>query len=93
MKISVFICGEGFTGEDLRLLLQGIRDQEQKFFPVKEIFMAAYADELTTDEMAGILSSLKPPFKQGPIVVGKESISRVFSRSEEKENDIHNSES
>jgi len=72
MKIGVVIWGEGFTGDDLRLLLQGIRDQEQKFFPFKEVFMAAYADELTTDEMAGILISLKPPFKQGPIVLGKE---------------------
>ena len=90
MKIGVVIWGEGFTEDDLHLLLQGIRDQEQKLFPFKEVFMAAYADDLTTDEMAEILSSLKPPFKQRPIVVGKEGISRVFSSYQEKEDDAHN---
>ncbi len=93
MKISVFICGEDFTREDLRLLLQGIRDQEQKFSQDKEMFMAVSAPELTAQEMVEILSSLKPPFKQGPIVLGKEGVSRVFRLGKEKEDGAHNPES
>lgn len=92
MRISIVISGEDFTREDLRLLLQGIRDQEQKFSQNKEMFMAVSAPELTAQEMVEILGSLNPPFKQGPIVLGKEGVSRVFSLGKEKEDDTHNPE-
>ena len=84
MRISVVICGEDFTREDLRILLQGIRDQEQKFSHDKEMFMAVSAPELTVQEMVDILSSLKPPFKQGPIVLGNEGISGASKLGEER---------
>ncbi len=71
MEISIVICGDNFTKEELRHLLQGVRDEEQRSFPEKEIFMAVYTPQLTTTELAEILGSLKPPFKQGPLIVGE----------------------
>ena len=94
MKISIVIRGEDFAGEDLRLLLQGIRDADQKFSPEKQIFMVVSAPELTAQECVEILSSLKPPFEQQrTIVLGKEGIPRVSSSGKEKKDDAHNPES
>ena len=68
MKVNVQVKSEQLTKEDLRLLLQAIRDCEQKNFKDKEIFIGAEAPELTSDEMGEILKSIKPPFTYGPVI-------------------------
>jgi len=68
MKITVQIKSEQLNKEDLRVLLQAIRDCEQKNFKDKEIFIGVEAPDLTTDEMTEILVSIKPPFAYGPVI-------------------------
>ncbi len=68
MKVNLQVKSTQLTKEDLRLLLQAIRDCEQKNFKDKEIFVGAEAPELTADEMAEIVKSIKPPFNYGPVI-------------------------
>lgn len=70
MKTNIIIYSEELTKEDIQLLLQSIRDSEQKSFPEKEIGVFLFVPELTTDEGAAIMSSIKPPFQHGPFVLG-----------------------
>lgn len=68
MKVNVQVKSEQLNKEDLRFLLQAIRDCEQKNFKDKEIFIGAEAPDLTTDEMGEILKSIIPPFTYGPVI-------------------------
>jgi len=56
------IDSEKLSKEELRLLIQTIRDCEQKSFPDK-IFISINIPELTKDEADEILMSIKPPYK------------------------------
>jgi len=67
MEVKVTIGSNQLTKEELRLLLQSIRDCEVKSFPDKEIAIRVEAPELTAKECAEILTSVKPPYKYGPI--------------------------
>jgi hypothetical protein len=67
--MNVVIYSEDLTKDDLRLLLQSIRDCEQNSFPDKTIVVAVFVPELSTQEITEILSQMKPPFKQGPVVL------------------------
>jgi len=69
MKMNVVVYSEDLTKDDLRLLLQSIRDCEQTSFPDKTIVVAVFVPELSTQEVTEILSQMKPPFKQGPVVL------------------------
>jgi hypothetical protein len=69
MKMNVVIYSEDLTKDDLRLLLQGIRDCEQTSFHDKAIVVAVFVPELSTQEVTKILSQMKPPFKQEPVVL------------------------
>ena len=81
MKANIVIYSEDLTKEDVQLLLQSIRDCEQKLFPDKEIGIAVFVPELTTDECSEIIKDVKPPFKHGPIALGgKKSESVTDSR-------------
>ncbi len=70
MKTNIVIYSEDLTKEDVQLLLQSIRDSEQKSFPDKEIGIAVFVPELTTDECSEIIKDMRPPFKDGPIALG-----------------------
>ncbi len=70
MKTNIVIFSDDLTKDDIHVLLQGIRDCEQKSFPNKEIGIAVFAPELTTDECNEIIKGMKPPFKHGPIALG-----------------------
>ena len=70
MKTNIVIYSEDLTKEDVQLLLQSIRDCEQKSFPDKEIGIAAFVPELTHQECEQLLTEIKPPFKYGPIAMG-----------------------
>ncbi len=69
MKMNVVVCSEELTKEDVRALLQSIRDCEQNSFPDKTIVVAVFVPELSTEDVTEILSQMKPPFKQGPVVL------------------------
>ena len=74
MKVNVVIYSEDLTREDIQLLVQSIRDCEQKLFPQKEIGIFLFVPELTTEEGITIMTGIKPPFKFGPFVVGRSAV-------------------
>jgi len=70
MKINIVVYSDDLTGEDVALLLQGIRDCEQKSFPHKEIGVFLFAPALTTPEAIEIMARIKPPFTCGLLALG-----------------------
>ena len=67
MEVAVTIQSKQLSKEELRALIQAIRDCEQKSFPDKEIQILIDAPELTTAEASEILTSIKPPYQFGPV--------------------------
>jgi len=70
MKISIVVYSDDLTREDVALLLQSIRDCEQKSFLQKEIGVFLFAPALTTQEATEIMARIKPPFTHGPLALG-----------------------
>jgi len=68
MKVKLIFQSEQLTKEELRCLIQSIRDCEMKSFPEKEIYIWIEVPELTNAECGEILTSIKPPYKYGPAV-------------------------
>ena len=68
MKVNLSVKSDQLDKEDLRALLQAIRDCEMATFPDKEIYVSVEAPELSTDEMTEILTSIKPPYNYGPVI-------------------------
>ena len=68
MEVKVTIQSKALSKEELRCLLQSIRDCEQEFFPDREISIWIEVPELTTVECTEILTSIRPPYKYGPSV-------------------------
>jgi hypothetical protein len=66
--MKIIIKSEQFNKDNLRLLLQAIRDCEQKNFEDKEIFITVDAPSLGIDEIGDILKSVRPPYNYGPII-------------------------
>ena len=71
MKTNIVIYSDDLTKEDVQVLLQRIRDCEQKSFPEKEIGIFLMVPELTNSEASEILTSITPPFKFGPMAICK----------------------
>lgn len=69
MEVKITIRSNELSKEELRLLIQAIRDCEQQSFPDKDIFIWINAPDLTREEMTKILNSIKPAYKYGPIHV------------------------
>ena len=63
MKIKLSLESQQLTKEELRLLIQSIRDCEQESFPDKKIAIWIYAPDLSQSECKKILASIKPPYK------------------------------
>ena len=68
MKVNLSVKSDQLNKDDLRALLQAIRDCEMATFPDKEIYVSAEAPELSTDEITEIVTSIKPPYNYGPVV-------------------------
>ena len=68
MEVKLTLSSQQLTKEEIRLLIQSIRDCEIKYFPNKEISIWIEVPELTTAECTEILTSIKPPYKYGPSV-------------------------
>ena len=69
MRVKLTIQSSELSKEELRLLIQSIRDCEQKWFPDKEITIWIEVPELREAEATEILASIKPPYRYGPIHV------------------------
>ena len=65
MEVTVTIGSKELSKEELKLLIQSIRDCEQRSFPKKEIRIWIEAPELTAEEFAKILDSTTPPINMG----------------------------
>lgn len=74
MKVKLSLDSQQLTREELRRLIQSIRDCEQKSFLDKEIAIFIEAPELSASECEQILASIKPPYKYGPFPVHKEEL-------------------
>jgi len=68
MKINLSIKSDELDKEDLRALLQAIRDCEMANFKEKKIFVSAEVPEMSSDDMTEILTSIKPPYDYGPVI-------------------------
>ena len=66
MNIKLTIQSQQLTKEELRLLIQSIRDYQQKSFPDKEMLIWIEALELSASETKEILAGIKPPYRHGP---------------------------
>jgi len=67
VKVKLTLESQQLSREELRLLVQSIRDCEQKSFPDKGIFIWIEVPELTREETSELLTSIKPPYKYGPV--------------------------
>jgi hypothetical protein len=68
VKSKFILESDELDKEDLRALLQSVRDCEIKNFPNKLISIMMYVPELSEDDTKGILTSIKPPYEVGPMV-------------------------
>jgi len=68
LKVNMSIKSDQLNKEDLRALLQAVRDCEMATFPNKEIYVSAEVPELSSDDMTDILTSIKPPYNYGPVI-------------------------
>lgn len=66
MEVTITVQSEELSKEELRALIQAIRDCEQRSFPDKVIYIWIDAPELSRVECEEILTSIKPPYKSGP---------------------------
>ncbi|GAH26775.1 unnamed protein product [marine sediment metagenome] len=64
IRVKVTIQSNQLSKEDLQLLIQAIRDCEQKSFPDREIYIWIDVPELATAEATEILTSIKPPYNE-----------------------------
>ena len=67
LKVKLTFESQQLSKEELRLLIQAIRDCEQTSFPDKEIFIWIEVPELSNAECNEILASIKPPYRHGPV--------------------------
>jgi len=69
VKVKLTLESEQLDKEELRCLIQSIRDCEIKYFPNKEISIWVEVPDLPTEECAEILASIKPPYGRGPTII------------------------
>ena len=62
MKVNVSVRSEQLNKEDVRALLQAIRDCEKANFPDKEIAITCVVPEMQVEDLTYVLESIKPPF-------------------------------
>ena len=71
MRVKVTIQSSEFSKDDLRALLQAIRDCEQRFFKEKQIWVRVDVPDLSSTEMTEVLTSISPPYEYGPVIIGR----------------------
>ena len=68
MKVNMSIKTDQLDKEDIRALLQAIRNCEMSTFPEKEIYVSVEAPDMTSEDMTDILMSINPPYDYGPVI-------------------------
>jgi len=71
VKVNISVESDQLNKEDLRALLQAIRDCEMATFPDKEIYVFCEVPEMTADDTRDVLTSIKPPYGYGLLVLRK----------------------
>jgi len=71
VEVKISVRSDQLDKEDVRALLQAIRDCERATFPNKEIFISCEVPEMTEDDTTDILNSIRPPYRYGPLVLRK----------------------
>lgn len=66
MKTDILIYSEDLAEEDIGVLLQAIRDCEQKSLRDKQIGITVFVPALTLEELAKIINGVATPFNHGP---------------------------
>lgn len=67
MEVKLTLESKALSKEDVRHLIQSIRDCEMKYFKDKEISIMVEVPELSTAECNEILTSITPPYN-GPLI-------------------------
>ena len=62
MKSNIVIYSEQLVKEDIQILLQAIRDCEQKYFKNKEVGIAVFAPALSKGQCQELISNIAPSF-------------------------------
>ncbi len=68
MRTVLIIDSDQFVKEDVRALLQAVRDCEQANFPDKQLNISVEVPWLSVDVVQELLTGIKPPFKHGPMI-------------------------
>lgn len=72
MLTAVVVRSEELDKDDVRTLLQAIRDCEIANFKEKVITITVHVPELSSEESTEILTSIKPPYEIGPFTFSME---------------------
>jgi hypothetical protein len=72
MLTAVIVRSEELDKDDVRALLQAIRDCEMSNFAEKAITITVHAPALSQEESTEILTSIEPPYEIGPFIFTKE---------------------
>ena len=62
MKVNIVIYSEELAREDIRVLLQAIRDCEQRYFQNKEMGIAIFAPALSKEQCQELIAGIEPGF-------------------------------
>lgn len=66
MLTAIIVRSEELDKDDVRALLQTIRDCEIANFKEKVITISVHVPALTKEECTAILTSIEPPYEIGP---------------------------
>ena len=71
MRVKVAIQSDELSKDNLRALLQAVRDCEQRFFKEKQIWVWVDAPGLSSAEMTEVLTGISPPYEYGPVIIDR----------------------
>jgi len=71
VKVKLSVRSDQLDKEDVRALLQAIRDCERETFPYKEIYVSCEVPEMNRGDLKNILDSIRPPFEFRSLIVRK----------------------
>jgi len=71
VEANLSVTSDQLNKEDVRALLQAIRDCENVNFPDKEIFISCEVPEMNVEDLRNILDSIRPPFDFRSLITRK----------------------
>jgi len=71
VEVKISVRSDQLDKEDVRALLQAIRDCERETFPDKEIFVSCEVPMMNREDLMNILDSIRPPFDFRSLFVRK----------------------